>query len=83
MQLAEAVGRVFKLAEDDRSFVNREGEQLHVVGEGAVEPVGEIAAPAARTISARLAVAASETGIPASIMRTSIGRHERGVSAVQ
>ena len=41
-RLGKPLWRVFKLGEDDRPLVDREREQLHVVGEGTVEPVGQL-----------------------------------------
>jgi hypothetical protein len=41
-QLGEPVRRVVERGQDDRPLVDREREQLHLVVEGALEPVGEL-----------------------------------------
>ena len=50
-KLSEPFGRVFERGEDDRSLIDREREQLQVVGECLLEPVGELDGACGRTSS--------------------------------
>ena len=51
-QLGEIVGRGLERGED-RAIVDRQREQLHLVGDGAVGPVGQV-------VSARIAYEAGD-----------------------
>jgi hypothetical protein len=42
VEFGEPVRRILERPQDDRAFVDREREQLHLVGEGTVEPVGQL-----------------------------------------
>jgi hypothetical protein len=57
-ELGELPRRVFELGQDDRALVDRERNQLHLVGEGTLETIGQVVgAPVFLTVSVSSATA--------------------------
>ena len=71
-QLGEPVWRILERVEDDRALVDRQGEKLHVLGEGHLEPVGQLVAARGADDVRQLRGRVGGTGTPASITWASI-----------
>ena len=69
--LGKPLGRVFEPGKDDCAFVDGEGKQLHLIGDGTSSRSARSSAPVARTSAASASMASAATGRPASIIGVS------------